>query len=505
MPGTDSTGVEIAQHASKPSQLAIKFHFTWQKGSDSIERHWINDRPWIQLSPRTFVLLLVSCFIVGSQASNARSMGTIHMSEICKAAGFYLILAFTLACRGHSAMQDSPELMFVHLKHSFVDWTTAVGALSVTAMVHLSLQNPIIGALASFLTPIACVIIASFLLPVFTKSTELPQNASTLDMKANQTGILDVESQKFERSESSAVVDHTSANSPKWRSLDARILTMGLFITILDFIINDEITGWPKTCQVSSVITAIMLVLQAAVPHGREIEAKHLYIVTVALFAISNQLNFLGMFTLFNDGIHDNGDHSSPVKAALFFALFGMMIINHRATVKLQEEHDLFFLNGRVPFHNHLLINLDLQQIGPNCRWQLGNTQTIIVLLLSSISGGCGERWPLPINTTIASLVMFLLVVGFQFEPVRNTKEQTSSRHLFALCLSIVSATVAFVVSWCGFVEQWPRSQVLTWTASMTYFLSLARILRLERVSDIPVDSSSSVPLDTANDSNDKA
>lgn len=263
------------------------------------------------------MLLLIGCFIIGSLA-------LYETSDSCKAAAFYLVIGFTLACRGHSPVEDSPELMFVHVKYSFVDWRLAVGALTATAVVHLTLLTPVIKSLSSFCVPVACVFMVRLLLPVFSKVPDKDEVDSTMARTVNTTKIDDIESQASKTCAGPASIDRTLVDSSsKIRNLDLRILAMGLSITILDFVINAESTGWPKTSLVSSFTTAIMLMLDAGVPSGRELEPSFLYVLTVALFACFNHYKPLGMFYLYADDIQDSGDQSLFVKAAIFFALFG--------------------------------------------------------------------------------------------------------------------------------------------------------------------------------------
>lgn len=465
-------------------EYAAKFQFRWQKDPDTIERHWLNGQPWIQISPRAFVLVLVSCFIIGSLAANASPFET---SGVAKAAAFYLILAFTLACRGHSPVGDTPELMFVHVKHSFVDWKPAAGALTATAIMHLILQNPVVEAFGSFLVPIACVYMVRLLLPVLSKPADsIKENNDSIDTNVNTE---DIESQVSRTNDRVVNIEPTLVySSSKIRNLDLRVMAMGFSLTILDFIVNDEFTGWPKTCQVSSFTTVILLIYDSGAPAHRDLEPGLLYILTVVSFAIFNHCNFLGMFYLFNDDIHDNGDPSLAVEAAIFFALFGMMIINNRRIVRRQEEHELPMQNGRKPVVNSLLINIDPGRFGVNCRWQLRSAQVSIVMLLAFICGRSNDSWPLPLNTTIASLIVFLLIVGFQLRPSR-IEEKISTVHLAALGICVAATAIAVTASQLEVIVSWTKWQVVTCTTLVVYHISLTWIPWLRQFSTNPSGS----------------
>ena len=144
-----------------------------QKGPDLVQRFWLNDQEWFQISPRSFVIFFVSCVALATFSGGALnpegSFADIG-SHISKATIFYVTMAFTIASTGHTAAEDSPELMFVPLRYSFPEWKSIAKAMITTMLVHAYIvfvapADPFM----KFVTPLACILIAPMLVTGISK------------------------------------------------------------------------------------------------------------------------------------------------------------------------------------------------------------------------------------------------------------------------------------------------------------------------------------------------
>lgn len=349
-------------------------------------------------------------------------------------------------------------------------------ALVVTASVHSKLQNPLVGDLVSFLAPIGCVYIVCLILPGVSKSVAISQDEidtrnKAADERAKDARDNDIDNQTSHPGKAESPAKFLSFQ--RLQHLDFRILSMGITITILDFILNDELTGWPKTCQVSSFTTVIILILDNTLPSTREIEPSLLYVITVSLFSTFNHFNFLDIFHLFNDGVHDNGDRTLPIKAALYFTLFGWMIIrDRRNNSEVQnEEMSQHCAHKDLFAKSSLLVYIDFQRLGLNYYWRLRNDHVIFTLFMGFVSGWYAQEWPLPLNTTIASIGIFLLVVGFQKSCNRHANVSVNYVLVIALGVSAFVTAVAAAMHRFEVMSRWSSWQVVSTTAFPTYIL----------------------------------
>lgn len=96
-----------------------------------------------------------------------------------------------------------------------------------------------------------------------------------------------------------------------------------------------------------------------------------------------------------------------------------------------------------------------------------------------------GESWPLEMNTAIAGLLLFALIVGFQLRPRPEIlEEERSLPHVAALLFSTVLTILAVSLNRHGslvdFVSD-PRSdwKVGTWSALVSHQSFVAVMIRL--------------------------
>lgn len=449
--------------------------FRWQKGPDTVERHWLNGQPWIQMSPRIFVLLLASCSMLGYLSSSGSS-------EVPKTAGFYLVLAFTLASKGHSPVAESPEPMFVHLKHSLVGWKPVVGTLVITAMVHAALENPDTERINSAFGPVVCVLMVRLAMPIFSKAAETHEIEIRLDHDGSTVKTQDLESQVPMTPKRVQGIDSTLVySSSSIRSLDLRILAMGLCISTFDIVMKDFSFDGSSISLVPGYTTAILMVLDTSVPSGHMINPIVMFVLTGALFARFK--DFHPLKTIGFQGPYASDDDSEYVRAlclALFFTSVLIMIVNDRNHVRNQEKHRSPMQTSEKPVTCKVLINLDMLKLGANCRWQLHDSEISNVLLLLSISIANHEGGTLPLlGTTFATLVTYLVLVGFRIRPIRSDEDRISIVHLSAMVICMATSLIMAAVCHQKGNDSWTQWQSITWIplAAYTLFSWSARLI----------------------------
>lgn len=126
------------------------------------------------------------------------------------------------------------------------------------------------------------------------------------------------------------------------------------------------------------------------------------------------------------------------------------------------------------PEARKVFINLDMLKLGVNCRWQLCEVDFSIVMLLISISIACrsGGRLPL-LDTTVATLITYLVLVGFRIRPIRSDEDSISIVNLSALVICVAISLIVAVVCHHAGVDRWTQSQFTYWIPSAAYFLSI--------------------------------
>ena len=156
-----------------PLGQSTTFWIRHQKGPDLVERFWLNDQEWFQTSPRCFVICFVSYVALGSISGGVLNSTGIFAdigSHVSKNVAFYVTMIFTFVSTGHTLAGDSPELIFVPLRHYFPDWKATTRAVIATMLVHAYLVLvPHSAVQLSLATPLACTFMAPLLLAALSK------------------------------------------------------------------------------------------------------------------------------------------------------------------------------------------------------------------------------------------------------------------------------------------------------------------------------------------------
>ena len=476
-----------------------------QKGPDLVERFWLNDQEWFQTSPRCFVVCFVSYVALGSISGGVLNLTGIFAdigSHIAKTVAFYVTMTFTFVSTGHTLVGDSPELMFVPLRHMFPDWKATTRAAIATMLVHAYLVLvPHSTVQLSLATPVAC----TFMVPLLLAGLSKP-----LDSKdPERSNAVVVEEQIVDMSSGESMTPCTKAwtidsamvySSSMLRCLDLRVLLLGGSITLFDVLCSqhqDEmsVAGWPKSAVISMCATLIWLYLENTVPRSREIEPGLLSLASVALVGIFSHVNFLGAFGLYDDEWEVerstypmpfvNASHAQPIMMALWFMTLVSMVAVNRQLVQRNADNVLVSADGQPPMKDQILIGFHVKTSRITMAWQLRYSRVAISLCFLMLASFLGESWPLEMNTTIAGLLLFALIVGFQLQPRPEVLEKKRSLpHVAALLFSAVLTTFAVTLNRYGFLVDLvsdPRSdwKVGTWSALVSHQVLVAVIIRL--------------------------
>lgn len=415
------------------------------------------------MSPRIFILLLASCFAISYLSSSGSS-------EVPKTIGFYLVLAFTLASKGHSPVAESPEPLFVHLKHSLVDWKLVVGALSTTVLTHAILESPDTERISSVFAPIACVLIVRLAMPILSKPAKTNEIEIKLTYDDSKMKTQDLESQAPMAPERVQGIDSTLVySSLSIRSLDLRILAIGVCISTFDIVMNDFVFDGSSITMVPGYTTAILLVLDTSVPSGRKISPTLMFVLTVALFTCFKDFHPLEIVQIQGPHAPDNDD---DYFRALYLAVFFTWVLT--MIVRNQAKHELSMQNSEKPVARKVLINLDMTKLGVKCRWQLRDPEVSIVLFLVSMSIASRQGGSLPLlDTTFASLVTYLVLVGFQIRPIHSDGNRINIIHLSALVICLATSLLVALVYDHEGTHTWMQWQFISWIPFAAYPLSL--------------------------------
>ena len=463
----------LAQPHNKDDTLCnpLSFRIRRQKCPDLVERFWLNDKEWFQISPRSFVIYFISCLAIASLSGGALnpegSFATIG-SHVSRVTAFYITMIFTFVSTGHTPAGDSPELMFVSLRHNVPDWRATIRATAVALCIHAYLVFPAFSALdLSFATPLACTIMAPLLLAGTSKRLDLTkiqiESGAGSEEKTAQGNPDDSASLSADWSINSTMV----YSSSRIRGFDFRVLAFGISITLFDVLCNPfydtmYIRIWPVSAVISISVTAIWLYLEIAIPKSRDVEPGILLMTTTSLVAIFSHVNFLDAFGLYDDerddensdhhmGIPEDARHWKPILIAIYYTTLFLMITVNRRLVQKNADQSLPAIDGQPPRKDHLLFSLHFHLKTPqiNLLWQLRNSRVTICLVLIVLASFTGQNWPLKMNTTIASLLLFTLIVGFQLHPGPtdnqlnvNESESKSLPHIFALAFAAVMTIV---------------------------------------------------------------
>ena len=482
------------------------FRIRRQKGPDLVDRFWLNNQELFQISPRTFVILFVSCISLASLSGGALnpegSFASIG-SHLSKNIAFYLTIVFTFVSTGHTPVGDAPELIFVPLRHSFPHWKAIARAIIATTLIHAYLVIPAFSkADISYVTPIACTIVAPLLLAGIAKNLDSIGRGGkhTLDSEAN-TVLAD--SDKPTSSTSDWTINQTLVyTSSRIRCLDFRVLILGISVTLFDVLCNqyqDErlVKRWPTSAAISLSVLALWLYLENSVSGSRDVEPGILSIAATSLVGIFSHVSFLNSFGLYNEEseggnvthtapVPDNGRHFNPILIALWYTTLISMVVVNRRLVQRKTEQTLPATNGQLPREDYLLFDFHVRMSSFKLAWKLRNSRVAISLVFAMLASYLGESWPLDMNITAAGLLLFVLVVGFQLQTgCDNLDERRSLPHIASLAFSILVTILAIGLSRHGLLyglvsdpkRDWKSG---SWAALVCYQGFLAASLRME-------------------------
>lgn len=454
------------------------------------------------------MVFFVSCIALACLSGGALNIDGIFADiggHLSKNIAFYITMAFTLVSTGHTATGDSPELMFVPLRHNFPDWKATAGALVATMLVHayLVFAAPTEG-FSSLATPLACTMTAPLLLAGISWPLD-----STSQQEKNERGA-EGKTAGVDSAESAPSATNTWAigstlvySSSRIRCLDFRVLLLGLSITAFDVMCNqyqDEmfVTRWPISAVITISVTAVWLYLENMVPTSQELEPGILGLATAALVGIFSHFNFLGAFGLYDDEVDDansthimptpeGASHSKPILIALYYTTLISAVVFNRRLVQRQADQALPPIeNGQPPRKDPFLFGIHIKMSQIDLAWQLRDSRVSISLLFMMLAASLGESWPLDMNSTLASLILFLLTVGFQLRPtVNNSDEERSIPHILALAFATLMTISVVELNRRGALEDvmldsksdW---QAGTWAAMVFYRFFVSVFLWIE-------------------------
>ena len=469
------------------SDTSTTFRVRRRKGPDLVERFWLNDQEWFQISPRIFVMYFVSCIVLACFSGGALnpdgSFANIG-SHFSKNTAFYLTIAFTFVSTGHTAVEDSPELMFDPLRSSFPDWKTAVGAIVATILVHAYIMFSVpTNEFLILATPLACTIMAPLLLAGISRSLDsVSQQANSEPSAQGKILNSDAKEPSTSTTEASSIDSTMVYSSSRFRCLDLRVLILGCSITLFDVLCNrydDEmfIARWPTSAVISISVTSIWLYLENLVPRFRELEPGLLSFATVALVSIFSHVNFMDAFGLYDDEWEDenlthtmpmpeDSSHSKPILIALWYTTLISMVVVNRRLVHKRADQELPATDGQSPNRDHLLFRFHVQTSHIDFAWQLRNSRVAVCLVFTMLAACTGERWPLDMNTTTAGLLLFALTVGFQLRHAMDVQdEKRSMRHIAALGTSALMTFTSVGLVRNGLLDGFVSGPKMYWKA----------------------------------------
>ena len=491
----------LNQDKDEPLGGSTTLRIMRQKGPDLVERFWLNDEEWFQISPRNVVIHFISCLALacfGGGALNPDGIFASVGSHVSKNAAFYITMAFTFGSTCHTPAGDSPELMFVPLKHCLPRWKATARAMIATMLVHVYLVFGTFSEIdLSFVTPLACTIVAPLLLAGISNPLESPRQ------EGNHGPSVKVYVEPASPTNKPWTIDSTLVySSSRVRCIDLRVLLLGLSVTFFDVLYNhyqDEssLTRWPISAVIPISVTGVWLYLENSVVPSRELDPGMLSLATTALVGIFNHVNFLDAFRLYDNEwedenfthiipVSENGSHSKPIMIALWYTTLISMVVANRRLVRQRADQALPTTNGQPARKDHLLFGIHVKKSRINFAWQLRNSRVAISLVFTTLASLMGERWPVDMNTTVAGLFLFVLIVSFQIRPRRESlEEKRSLHHLAAFGFSAIMTALAITLNRYGVLHEIvsdPKSdwKAGTWTALVSYQFLIAVFLLLE-------------------------
>lgn len=435
-----------------------------QKGPDLVERYWLNDEAWVQISPRVFVTAFIMGICVTVISSTLQQISN-NSEAIGVAAAFYIIMIFSLAATGHTAVGASPELMILPLKNNFRDWRATVGALSATIVVHMLL---LLAGLDTkfpgmFFPGLLVLLVCVGMTPLLLAGVTNPMNG------ANSSDHQDEESEATVGSGGST--DRPNGDLGMARSAEASIFIMGHAIVVFDTVFNKADGAEPVTVSLVLLTTYLLMFLMRRVPGRRDIEPWILSAANIGLIENSFHFDILGLVYRDPSQYIDHAQ-SSLIYACLWYStLFFMIMVNRRLAMENRDQASPSKNTREVK--DHLIIGFRFQ----NCVWQLRNSRVGIVLVFAFFSTLFGNDWPIPINNTVASLTLYVIVVGLRVlsvdEADEGDEEERSNPHLAVLTFCTVTTTLALALGRYSVVDYGNDWQVGTRAAIMAYSFPL--------------------------------
>lgn len=497
----DYAALPALNHDKDDTNGSTTLRISRHKGLDLIERFWLNDQEWCQISPRSFVIFFVSCLALASfsgGALNPDGMFASIGSHVSKNIAFYVTMIFTFASTGHTPVGDSPELMFVSLRHSFPEWKATAGAIIMTIMVqsYILFVAPA-GSVLGFVVPLVCTVMAPLLLAGVSKRLDPidRQGKCEPSTEEQQVGLGSDEpvlsSAKISKIDSTLVY-----SSSRIRGFDLRVLLLGLSITFFDILYNkyqDDVflAGWPTSAVIPVSVTVMWLYLENTIPRPRDLEPWILSLAVTALVGNFSPVNFQDVFGLGDNKrgnevskqtipLLEKAKRSEHILSALWYTtLFSMVVVNRRL-VHRNARDKIPTATGQFPKKDHLLFGFQIKTSRIHFEWQLRNSRVVISHVFAMLASCLGESWPLGMDTTVADLFIFTLVVGFQLQPTYDsTVEEKGLDHVVALGFSALMATLAVGLNrhdvLHAFVSD-PKGdwKAGTWSALVSYQLFLA-------------------------------
>lgn len=232
---------------------------------------------------------------------------------------------------------------------------------------------------------------------------------------------------------------------------------MGVATTIFDTVYNYQEWQSPTSAFVSILTTLNIPLLRNFVPVSREVEPPILSLASVSLVGIFSYYIFLHLLGAYDYEPGEHDSHSLAIRISLWYAILLCAIMVNNTLVN-RQAHEAHPTNADPDTKDHLLVSLRFTVLTRGMIWQLLNSQVFMVLASAYMSASSfGESWPLPINTTIASLLMFVAVVGFQLqslEEVLGSANERSLPHLVVLAVCAMITTIAVVLNHVRIVDR---------------------------------------------------
>ena len=407
-------------------------------------------------------------------------------------------MAFTFVSTGHTAAEDSPELMFVPLRHSFPEWKMIAEAIIITMLFHtyIVFVAPADAVLA-FVTPLACIFMAPMIVTGISKPLNLTRQQGSSERGTETKRVFVTSNELAPSTAKTWTIDSTLVySSSRIKRFDVRVLLLGLSIALFDVLCNhyqDGVShaGWPTSAVIAMSVTAVWLYLENMLPRSQDLEPRLLSLVVVFLVGGSSPVDFPSTSGLYNnewgnekssyaEPVPEIASRSNAILIALWYStLVSMVVVNHRLSDQ-DVDGALFPPDGRPRIEDHLLFGFRVETSKISFAWKLRNSRVAISLICSWLASFLGEEWPIEGNITAASLLLFTLIVGFQLHPESDPwDDKRSLPHIAALGISTLTTILAVGLNHHGFLHDIvadPNSdwKAGTWCALVVYHFVIA-------------------------------